>query len=319
MTSKSTTFVMGTVYVVFQFLLLRTMYQNYTDLQLLANSHSIDTFWHYFTRTTSSEVRVRNREVLSNESVVILACGRNVAHVLSGFRKNLQSIVQLFKNYYIFLGESDSIDDTLMKLKSWQEQDSSIYLRSFGNLSVQYSANRIHRIALCRNELLGDVWRSKFLTQVRFLLVMDIDVNASPILTVANFLANFEYDTRDWAVMTASQTKHYYDVWAVRSHGLDYDCWKAVKYFKHQEIARNIFIHVHSKPIPRDFGLVPVRSAFGGFGVYQTRYLNGCYYEAFDEFNDEKCEHISFHDCILKNGGRIFINPKFQNAEGFIN
>jgi len=88
---------------------------------------------------------------------------------------------------------------------------------------------------------------------------------------------------------------------------------------KHQEIGRKIYINVHMKPIPREFGLIPVRSAFGGFGVYQTVYLNGCYYEAFDQKTKQKCEHVSFHDCIIRNGGKIFINPKFQNADGLKN
>jgi hypothetical protein len=100
------------------------------------------------------------------------------------------------------------------------------------------------------------------------------------------------------------------------THTLNYDCWEVVDRLKHQEIAQKMYVYVHMKPIPRNFGLIPVRSAFGGFGVYQTIYLNGCYYEAFDQITKQKCEHVSFHDCIISNGGRIFINPKFQNADG---
>jgi hypothetical protein len=187
---------------------------------------------------------------------------------------------------------------------------------TYGSLKLTYSKNRAHRIAYCRSDLLQNLHKNNLIDKAKFLLVLDIDINANTILTVDNFLTNFEYDTRDWAVMTASQTIFYYDVWAVRSSILDYDCWKVVDPLKYQEIARKFYVYIHAKPIPRDFGLIPVRSAFGGFGVYQTKYLNSCYYEAFDQNNRQKCEHISFHDCIIENGGKIFINPKFQNADG---
>ena len=64
------------------------------------------------------------------------------------------------------------------------------------------------------------------------------------------------------------------------------------------------------------FGLIPVRSAFGGFEIYQTIYLNNCTYEIANKNHMEKSKHISFYDCVIKNGGKIFINPKFQNADG---
>ena len=116
--------------------------------------------------------------------------------------------------------------------------------------------------------------------------------------------------------MTASQTKVYYDIWSVRCRTLNFDCLKALQRNKYQQIVQKICIHVHTKPIPRDFGLIPVRSTFGGFGIYQTIYLNNCTYEVSNKNNAEKSEHISFHDCVIKNGGKIFINPKFQNADG---
>jgi len=119
--------------------------------------------------------------------------------------------------------------------------------------------------------------------------------------------------------MTASQTKLYYDIWTVRTHTFDHDCWEVVDLLTHQEIARKVYVYVHTKPIPREFGLIPVRSAFGGFDVYQTSNLDSCYYEAFDQRIKQKCEHVSFHDCIISNGGKIFINPKLQNADGLKN
>ncbi len=307
------------VIIIIQFLLLIKMSFDYNTLYSLANSSFPDTFWHEYYEIPKVTVRRVSNVSLANDSVVVTACGRNVVAALPLFRKNLYSILKLFKDYRIFLGESDSSDNTLINFREWQNEDNNIHVHTYGNLTVTYSENRAHRIAFCRNDLLRAVRQHDIITKAKYLLVIDIDVNANPILTIDNFLTNFEYDTRDWAVMTASQTKFYYDIWAVRSSILNYDCWEVVDPLQHQEIARKKYIYVHTKPIPRELGLVPVRSAFGGFAVYQTVYLNDCYYEAFDNTTKQKCEHVSFNECVIRNGGKIFINPKFQNADGLTN
>ena len=302
-----------------QFYFLVTMYVNYNSLYSLANSSFPDTFWHEYYEISKVSLRRSSNISLANDSVIVTACGRNVATTLPLFRKNLYEILKLFKDYRIFLGESDSQDSTLKKFRQWQNEDRKVNVHTYGKLIATYSENRAHRIAFCRNNLLRTVRENGWINQAKYLLVMDIDINANSVLTVDNFLTNFDYDTRDWTVMTASQTKRYYDIWAVRSQTLNYDCWDIIAPLKDQEIARERYIYVHMKPIPRDFGLIPVRSAFGGFGVYQTMYLNNCYYEAFDQTIQQKCEHVSFHECIGRNGGKIFINPKFQNADGLAN
>ena len=307
------------IIIAIQFLFLVKISFDYKILYALANSSFPDTFWHVYYEKANVSVRRASNVSLINDSVIVLACGRDVAQAVPVFRTNLYSILKLFKDYHIVLGESDSKDNTLMTFRRWKEKDSKIYVHTYGNLSATYSKNRAHRIAFCRNDLLQTIRRNNWINQAKFLLVMDIDINASPILTVENFLTNFEYDVKDWAVMTASQTKLYYDIWAVRTDTLSYDCWEVVDPIKYQEVARKIYVYIHTKPIPREISLIPVRSAFGGFGVYQTSYLDGCYYEAFDQRTKQKCEHVSFHDCIISNGGKIFINPKFQNADGLKN
>ncbi len=302
--------------IIVQFLLLIKLSFDYNDLYSLANSAHPHTFWYVHDGISKISVRRTSNVSFVNDSVIVTACGRNVADALPVFRKNLYSILNVFRDYHILLGESDSKDKTLMSFRRWEKEDHRVHVYTYGSLTTTYSTNRAHRIAFCRNDLLRTARQNNWLTKAKFLLVMDIDVNANSILTVDNFLTNFEYDMRDWAVMTASQTEAYYDIWAVKSHTLNYDCWEVVGSFKHQEIARKIYIGVHTKPIPREMGLISVRSAFGGFGVYQTLYLNNCHYEAFDKTTRQKCEHISFHDCIISNGGKIFINPKFQNADG---
>ena len=301
-----------------QFCLLIRLYLNYDDLYRISNATAPETFWHihYYNDRGFLPHRMKSPISLSNDSVVVMACGRNVENTLPGFQDNLYRLISLFKTYRILLGESDSKDNTLVYMQKWKRKDRHVFLYSYGNLTDTYSKYRTHRITFCRNSLLQKARENHWLDESNYLLVMDIDINSQAILTVKNFLSNFFYDPNEWAVMTASQTLQYYDVWALRTTTIDYDCWELVESFKHRQIAIEKYVNIHMKPIPIDFGLIPVRSAFGGFAIYQTKYLNNCIYDGIGHSFKETCEHITFHRCIVENGGKFFINPQFQNSNG---
>ena len=297
------------------------VHPDYDDLLSLVNNTFPDTFWHMATSyPLPARMRLNESSLspLKKESVLVLTCCRNVSEFLPLFRRNVERIVGLFGQYRVLLGESDSLDSTLNFIKKWASESEHVFVASYGNLTTTIPSSRTQRIALCRNHLLNITRLEGWLINTKYLLVMDADINANEILTAQNFLSNFEYDTSHWAAMTASQTETYYDIWALRAVGINYDCWITVNRYKHLDIARKIFITVHTRPIPRSFGLLHVYSAFGGFGVYQTKYINGCWYQGSDELGRDSCEHVVFHQCIRKNGGSIFINSRFQNSEGTI-
>jgi cellulose synthase/poly-beta-1,6-N-acetylglucosamine synthase-like glycosyltransferase len=60
---------------------------------------------------------------LSNATIVITACCRNVRKHLAGFQRNIRSITALFGIYHIYLCESDSSDGTFELLNEWQKSD----------------------------------------------------------------------------------------------------------------------------------------------------------------------------------------------------
>ena len=79
-------------------------------------------------RTISKEILLPVLNVekvnLSNATIAIVACCRNVRRHLKGFQRNLAAISALFGHYRIYLCESDSYDGTLRFLKQWQKNDS---------------------------------------------------------------------------------------------------------------------------------------------------------------------------------------------------
>ena len=232
------------------------------------------------------------------------------------FRRNVERIVALFRNYRILLGESDSSDGTLQLIQKWASESENVFTETYGSLSSMFPDSRTQRIAFCRNHLLKITRQKNWLFDSNYLLVMDVDVNANDVLTVENFVSNFEYDTSSWGVMTASQTQNYYDIWALRAASINYDCWVMIGHYWHKNITEKIYLTVHTRPIPRHFGLIHVYSAFGGFGIYQTRYLNGCWYQGIDKSHRERYKHVSFHECIRRSRGTIFVNSRFHNVEG---
>ncbi|CAF3852353.1 unnamed protein product [Adineta steineri] len=97
------------------------------------------------------------------------------------------------KTGYIILGEKD-------RITIWSSDG-------------KFKDNR--RIAHCRNYLLQHV-RANF-GWFDYYLVVNVVRASLPTFTVNNFLSNFIYPLLSWAIMTASQTDVYYDLWRLRA------------------------------------------------------------------------------------------------------
>jgi len=116
--------------------------------------------------------------------------------------------------------------------------------------------------------------------------------------------------------MTATSNDAYYDIWALRTLSdsvMNYDVWHRIWAIQGNgtfcsDSVVNQLVGNHQKHIPIERGLIEVRSAFNGAGLYRTKMAYGCLYSG----KGTVCEHVSFHLCIRdKHQGRIFINPEF--------
>jgi hypothetical protein len=259
--------------------------------------------------SNSSHRSLRRR--LRSLRVAVVACAYNVEKFVDKFRNHVEPIIDLFHpSSQIIILESDSTDNTFAKLKQWSRPQ----LYTDGNLSTTIPS-RTERIAYCRNKLLEKARQ----IEPDYLLVLDLDIFAT---NVSSFLTNFDYDTGDWSVMTANLLDIYYDIWAVRTLSesiLNYDVWHRI--WALQQITEYCFNslveHIdyrHKKPFPVERGLLEVRSAFGGAGLYKMEATEGCDYSG----KPTTCEHVAFHICMRdKHQARIFINPRFTNEEAY--
>jgi hypothetical protein len=173
----------------------------------------ITTFWHHsisnkqrakLPQRKSSSITNETLSILASTTVVFMACCRQAYSFLPIFRQRLQSIVTVFADYYILIGESDSSDDTLSYIQNWSSKDPHVYVQSYNQLDRIFTRRTV-RIAFCRNSLLNIARFRKWIDKAHFLIVLDVDINSNEVLSKDTFLSNFEYSIDDWAAMTASQ------------------------------------------------------------------------------------------------------------------
>jgi len=260
--------------------------------------------------TTSLLLSSQSTPLPFSSSVTILGTARNIEKFLPTTFKKIKMIRDCFKSSNVIIFENDSDDKTLEMLQNWANNDSTIDIITEKGVK----GLRTQRLAYGRNKLL----QKSLQLNTDYIVILDLD-DVNDTLTRDAFLSSFAYPDNDgnydWAVMTANQSKLYYDLWALRTvdDWMPFDCWgdcvhkqnKGVKWcvddrFKH--------IEEHDKPIL-------VKSAFGGLGIYKTKYLQNCTYDGGKD-NYELCEHVKLHEDIMRNGGKIYINPKMINSIG---
>ena len=184
--------------------------------------------------------------------------------------------------------------------------------------------DRIQRLAMCRNVLMGEA--RKHLPPKGFFVALDLDCRHS---TPAQYAAKLEFLARNEHVdaIAANNPGPYRDMWALRSEALsmDYDCfWSTRAHLAPGQVIKSrtgkllpttgnckgfrIVLH-------RDGPLVPVESAFNGAAIYKAKTLLSpntahCRYKDLT-LGRFTCEHVRFHQCLAQRGLRMFIDPSF--------
>lgn len=248
-------------------------------------------------------------------NVVVCGCTKNSASYIKAHLTKLYKLKDTFKTVQFVVYENDSMDPTVQILEEFKKTHSGFdYIHETGVDQRFY--HRPERIAHGRNRLLEYISKSEY----DYMIMIDLD-SVLELFTHEQMQAIFKHDVNTWDGLTANCIGRYYDIWALRIdsvwdhsiHGslwkspIDYDCWVKVRNFgdKKKYIGDN---QIH---IPGNSPLIPVNSAFGGFGIYKMSCIKGCVYNAHTG-NIVTCEHVEFHRQMKeKNGARLFICPAF--------
>ena len=239
--------------------------------------------------------------------VIIAGCCRDVESYISNSIKIINDIGNNFKDYTVIIYENDSSDNTrniLTKLKK-----ANYYYIFEDDINIP---KRTERISRGRNKILEKLFEINKTKYHDFLIMIDLDdrIQSGKIIDTINTC--FTY--KDWDVLTANSSIKYYDIWAYRKKGeKETDCWidfdNDVENGMSSDDAYNKNVGIFLKPKPISNNLISVESAFGAVAVYKIESIGDCRYEGIRNGN-EICEHVPFHECLIKNNKKIFINTK---------
>lgn len=165
---------------------------------------------------------------------------------------------------------------------------------------------RMERMALLRESILSAVEDDGFAPDV--LMQLDIDVRNFSISGVLHCLASYG----SWDAVFAngrmfSFCQNYF------AYNLFYDSYALIP-AEHAPVEAYV-TRIHNQhrfaPLAAGEPLYPVRSAFGGIGLYAYNTMRGVsYYHSAAADNFEVCEHVSFHRALARRGvRRMYINP----------
>jgi hypothetical protein len=239
-----------------------------------------------------------------------------IPHVL----KNIQTYASCFQDYFVLIIDGDSNDGTEKMLKHWAKlQPDKRFIINEKDVEVCSKANgRGEKLTAARQYTIDFLQAQKRFNNQTLLLLLDTDsVNASP-LNIQGFTSCFERD--DWSALFVNQPTVYYDVWALR----DAECvddWQI-------EWRLCGDVNCHKKYQARkdpSIGWWPVKSAFGGAGLYKTSALLEAQptYKCAQMWKAPNnqlyqlpiCEHVPFHLALIEAGHKLFINCKWLNAD----
>ena len=239
--------------------------------------------------------------------IVIIGCARDIETHLPNARKKLEMIKSLFRSSKIIIYENDSVDKTLEILSTWNNEN---FIKLITEKNVK--GIRTERIAYARNILYKEAMKHNF----DLLIIIDLD-NVISNLSPESIMSCFKKEiVEDWAMLGANQTGNYYDLFALRT----FDDWMPFDWLKCRDIegkTHNYCLDNRFRNILQTNKLLEVKSCFGGTAIYKRQYLDNCDYGKGFQMNGDKklefCEHINFNEGVKKNGGKIYINPKFIN------
>ena len=258
-------------------------------------------------------------------TVLIGSITKNVGEYLPGVLKNIETYAGLFRDHRVFFVDGHSTDHTAKKIKKWCAKDAQ--RREF-HLQPSKGLERMDAICEARNMML-DLTRSMW-GEKTLLLLLDADSPNVVELDVKGFLTCFE--SAEWTALFANQPTCYYDVWALRDEVCprDFQLEMIAIHIQNQvamqhnrpdlmqPLDQENFAKKYQTPKPRELGLWPVESAFGGAGMYRTDRIGHAKYIAYQQVQlpylkepivRPVCEHVAFHSQLP---GKMFVNCQWM-------
>ena len=199
--------------------------------------------------------------------------------------------------------DSDSDDGTKSYCKELLDSKRLDYFIEIDSLEQKYDS-RIQRLAICRNEALKLV--DKCIDDNLIYIPMDMDINLFKHMTTEQLedTINFLINEKDIEGLFPFSIPFYYDIFALRKTGwVDENnlliARKLKDKYKLFSFIFNYYFIFRKQLSPEKFDekLIPVKSAFGGVGMYkiEKKNIKSLKYSYDEEAIDYVTEHLSFN------------------------
>jgi hypothetical protein len=275
----------------------------------------------------------KGKKRAENTKMVIYTLCRNISKEFDKSKKQLEDIGKLFKEYKIIVFENDSNDNSRDLLKNWTKENKNIILldccdkclfplnncycdEEKYNCKLRHkkgydigvvSSSRVHMMKNHRNKCLEYI-KNNF-SNYDYVGVFDFDIEGG--ILKSGIYHSIGLD--NWDAIFAngrsplppfSLNSSMYDSFAYRSENNDNES-TVKKWFK--------MIKLKSKVGDK---LIPVKSAFNGFGIYKLNSTRDSKYKIMN--SPLNCEHVGLHDDMYKKGfNKMYINPNMLLFAGF--
>jgi hypothetical protein len=273
------------------------------------------------------ETQNQGKRHMKKSTVVLCGLVRDGEHGLKRNISQLAPILKKFGDYRVLVVENDSRDNSRQILLEWAEQDPKVLVLGCGvnaphcemNLNKteghEITYTRIQKMAILRNLYIDYI--KTYLSEFDYMLVFDFDIIGHLYVDGLKDSFGVLIDHPEINGVTANGVRHtiigeptYYDTFAL--FGLTSpSCFRdAAAKIQDEQFIRKVGVipstsESRFKFIPK-FGLIPVKSAFAGFGIFRITPIvrNDASYTL--NCPDITCEHTALADSI---GGQIYINP----------
>jgi hypothetical protein len=249
-------------------------------------------------------------------NVAFCCLGRDIEPVLHANMCRINKTASFFNKAQIFIVENDSSDNTAPMLQQYAFKDERVKVisasisdkKSYSDTGDEaISIDRVSKMATLRNIYLDEL---SGLKNIDYVIVIDLDLEGG--WSYDGFLDCFSGQRSAWSAMTANGLlfqedslsvngkaaskikRQFFDTWTFRDLGQEE--------FLGHGIYRKMILEKGEDPIE-------VGSNFNGLGIYKYEDIIKCEYRPSTSDDPVCCEHVSLHQQIRKNGGKIFINP----------
>ncbi len=235
---------------------------------------------------------------MKERRVVFAGLARNIADILPMTIARIEATAQCFADYAVCVYENDSSDITPDLLRSWSDGNHRVTIRSESlgdpvNFPIRCS-QRADRMAAyrrrCQEVILAN-W-----SDFDDVILIDLDVQGGWSLEgLATTFASENWD------FVGSNGIIFRRIGLLPNECVQYDAWA----FRLDDAMTPISSRdVNQMRFQRGAPFVPVRSCFGGLGVYRMDAFRLGNYVGGDT------EHVGFHRSLIQQGcDRLFLNP----------